>query len=59
MENKIFVTVDEAAKELGIPKSWIYKHTCLGKEAIPHVRFGKHIRLNLDEVLAYFQERTK
>ena len=59
MENKFLVGVNEAANALGIPKSWIYQHTRLGKNSIPHVRFGKHIRLNLDEVLSYFKEKTK
>lgn len=59
MENKVLVSVKEAAKALGVPTSWIYQKTRLGKNSIPHVRFGKHIRLNVDEVLAYFQEKTK
>ena len=50
-----WLTVEELAKELNIPVTWIYQRTRLGKEAIPHMRMGKYVRFNIDEVVEFFK----
>ena len=49
-------TPQEMAAILNVPVSWIYQRTRLGQKAIPHLRLGKYIRFDLDEVMAFFRE---
>ncbi len=53
---KKLMNVKEAASSLGVPVSWVYQRTRKGGKAIPHIRVGKHIRFNLDELISYFKE---
>ena len=58
--NKIgqkYVTVKEIANILGVPTSWIYQRTRLGPKAIPHVKFGKYVRFDPEEVIRFFKEK--
>lgn len=44
-----FLTVEELAEYLRVPPSWVYDRTrANGPELIPHVRFGKYIRFDLE-----------
>jgi len=54
---KPLITVQELAKVLNVPASWIYERTRHGQEAIPHVKFGKYVRFNVDEVIEFFREK--
>ena len=47
------VNVEEMARILGVPTSWLYQRTRLN--AIPCVRIGKYVRFKPAEVLASFQ----
>lgn len=57
MNKTELITVEEMAQKLRVPVSWIYQRTRLGQKAIPHVRIGKYVRFNEDEVLAFFRKR--
>ncbi len=46
-----YLTIDEVAEIMSVPKSFIYRRTCRGhSDPIPSFRFGGHIRFRLDEV---------
>ena len=57
MKTETLLTVQEMAKRINVPDSWIYQRTRLGQKAIPHVRIGKYVRFNPDEVVAFFRKR--
>ena len=57
MKNENLITVEEMAAKLNVPVSWIYQRTRLGQKAIPHVRVGKYVRFNPDEVVAFFRKK--
>ena len=57
MQTESLLTVQEMAKRINVPESWIYQRTRLGQKAIPHVRIGKYVRFNSDEVMAFFRKR--
>jgi excisionase family DNA binding protein len=44
----------ELAELLNVPESWIREHTRSG--AIPHVRLGRYVRYDRDDVLAWVEE---
>ena len=53
------ITVQELAKKLKVPVSWVYQRTrLLGQEAIPHVKMGKYVRFDWDEVVEFLEENT-
>ena len=45
------VNIEEAAKFLDVPESWLYDRT--RRNAVPCVRLGKYVRFNLQELLAW------
>ena len=45
----------EMAKILGVPVSWLYQRTRLGPEVFPHVKVGKYVRFDPEEVLAFLR----
>lgn len=53
---KKLINVKEVASSLGVPVSWIYQRTRRGPKGVPHIRVGKHIRFNLEEVISYFKQ---
>ncbi len=46
-ENKMFVTIAEASKITGISRFFFYTH----KDLPFIVRFGRHIRINLEQLM--------
>lgn len=57
MNNRL-VGVNEMAKILSIPSSWIYSRTRIkGDGKIPHIRCGKYVRFDIDEVLDWLQKK--
>lgn len=48
------IDAEEMARILDVPVSWIYSRTRLGNGEIPHVKVGKYIRFNPQEVLEHF-----
>ena len=55
MSSNELITVAELAKRLNVPVSWIYRRTRLGQEAIPHVKMGKYVRFDWDEVVRFYK----
>lgn len=55
-----FMTVDELAKTLRVPKSWVYGKTReTGPESIPRLRVGKYNRFLEADVLRWLQEKNE
>ncbi|MCK5579672.1 MAG: helix-turn-helix domain-containing protein [Candidatus Omnitrophica bacterium] len=52
------VSIQVLADILGVPKSWIYDKTRRGPEAIPHVRMGKYVRFDPQEVIQFFEAKA-
>ena len=50
------ITATELAKRLNVPVSWIYRRTRLGQEAIPHVKMGKYVRFDWEEVMRFLRK---
>jgi excisionase family DNA binding protein len=58
--NQNLLTIDELAKELKVPKSWIYARTRItGANSIPKLKVGKYLRFNLEEVLAWIRKENQ
>lgn len=49
------ITAKELAKRLNVQVSWIYRRTRLGQEAIPHVKMGKYVRFDWEEVVDFYK----
>ena len=46
--------VKQLAKYLNVPVSWVYNRAA--KHGLPHIKLGKYIRFNMEEVEEYFAE---
>ena len=58
MEQNDFLTIDEMAEKLKVPKSWLYSRTReSGPGSIPMLKVGKYIRFRLNEVMAWFEKK--
>lgn len=53
------LTIEEMAKVLRVPRFWILSRTRQGQKAIPHLRMGRHIRFNKQQVLDFFAKKEK
>ncbi len=52
------LTITELANSLKVPKSWVYSKTRLrGKNTIPVLRCGKHLRFRFSAVLDWLQRQ--
>jgi excisionase family DNA binding protein len=49
-----WLTVQEAADLLRVPVSWLYERT--RRNSAPHVKLGKHLRFDRDELAAWVNE---
>jgi len=57
MVKESLMGVQELAAKLNVPVSWIYQHTRIGPKAIPHIRVGKYVRFDIDEVMKFFKSQ--
>ena len=49
-----YLTIEEVAELMSVPKSFIYRRTCRGHtDPIPSFRLGGHLRFRLDEIEAW------
>jgi len=56
--NEQLLTVEELAKELKAPPSWIYSRTRqTGPDAIPVIRVGKYCRFKLADVMEWLERQ--
>ena len=46
-----WLTIDEAASLIRVPKSWLYERT--RTNTIPHVKLGKYLRFDRNELVAW------
>ena len=51
------ISVQELAKILSVPVSWIYQRTRLGPDAIPHIKVGKYVRFDSNEVITFLKQK--
>jgi len=57
---KKLIGIDELAEELEVPKSWVYEQSRrAGETGFPMWKFGKYLRFNLDEVLAWGKKKKE
>jgi len=57
--NDFFLTVEELAKTLNVPKSWVYSRTReTGQNAMPRIKVGKYCRFKLADVLEWLQKQS-
>lgn len=59
MDTTTLVTPPEMAAMLKVPVSWIYQRTRLGQEAIPHLRVGRYVRFDPQQVIAFLEAKGK
>ena len=59
MDANTLVTPHELAAILKVPVSWIYQRTRLGQEAIPHLRVGRYVRFDPQQVIAFLEAKGK
>jgi len=58
--NQNLLTVDELAKSLNVPKSWLYSRTReTGPDAMPMIKVGKYCRFVLDDVLDWLKSQNQ
>ncbi len=53
------VTPQELAAILKVPVSWIYQRTRLGQKAIPHLRVGRYVRFDPQQVIAFLEAKGR
>lgn len=52
-----YVTVEEVAALIGVPKSFIYRRTARGhNDPIPCYRLGSHLRFKLEDIEAWLEK---
>lgn len=52
-----FLTIDQVAALIGVPKSFLYRRTARGHgDPIPHYRLGGHLRFHLDDIEAWIEK---
>ena len=49
-----WITIDEAAALIRVPKSWLYERTRLN--TVPHVKLGKYLRFDREELLTWARQ---
>ena len=53
-----YIRIDELAKKLNVPISWIYDRTRQGStDPIPHYKMGKYLTFSEEEILKYVEEK--
>ncbi len=51
------IDAEEMAAILKVDVSWLYQRTRLGQAEIPHVKLGKYVRFDPNEVLEFFKNK--
>jgi len=59
-EHGDLLTVEEVAKLLRVPTSWVYrKSRARTQERLPHVKLGKYLRFYKVDVLNYIEKMRR
>jgi len=53
-ENLGWLTIDEAAALIRVPKSWLYERT--RTNTVPHVKLGKYLRFDREELVTWTRQ---
>ncbi len=56
---RLLINVQQLSEALNVPLSWIYQRTSQGQKGIPHVKMGKYVRFDLEEVMTFLREANK
>jgi excisionase family DNA binding protein len=51
------ITADGAAERLGVKASWVLREARAGR--IPHIRMGRYVRFDPDELAAWCRSRQR
>ena len=52
-----FLTVEQLAEWLQVPKSWVYDRTY--RDEIPHYKLGNHLRFDVIVIEKWLKERAR
>jgi predicted DNA-binding transcriptional regulator AlpA len=58
----LLMTIEDLAALLQLPESWIYTRTgpkCPPAERIPHLKLGRHLRFDREEVTAWLAKHHR
>ena len=55
--NQILIGVEEMAKKLDVPISWLYARTRTNE--IPHLKVGKYVRFDESEVWEWLKKQNE
>jgi excisionase family DNA binding protein len=55
--NQILIGVEEMAKKLDVPVSWLYART--RTDEIPHLKVGKYVRFDESEVWEWLKKQNE
>jgi len=53
-QNIGWLTIDEAAAVIRVPKSWLYERT--RTNTVPHIKLGKYLRFDQQEFLTWARQ---
>jgi len=53
-EHAGWLTIDEAAALIRVPKSWLYERT--RANTVPHVKLGKYLRFDREEFVTWTRQ---
>lgn len=56
-EFTLLVSVEEIAKILSVPPSWVYRMTA--REEIPHIHVGRYVRFYVHEVMEWIRSQSE
>lgn len=59
MQAQELITVQDLAKRLNVPVSWVYQRTSRGQHSIPHIKMGKYVRFSWSQVVQFLEENTQ
>lgn len=59
MQTKNLVTPKELAEILKVPVSWVYQRRCRENQGFPHLKVGKYLRFNVEEVMNFLKLEDK
>jgi hypothetical protein len=58
MGNQELSTLEDEARRLKVPISWLYSRTRIKNSDFPCLRVGKYIRVNHEAILAWLEKQN-
>ena len=55
--NQYLIGINEMAKKLDVPVSWLYSRTRTNE--IPHFKVGKYVKFDPEKVMMWVQEQSE